>query len=56
MQNEFSKNGVAYVAVPGDNCDECAFRQKCIAETHPCWFNRDDGQDITWQRKLHEAS
>lgn len=54
-ENEFCKNGVAYVAVEGDGCRNCAFEEKCIADLHNCSSKqRSDNRDIIWTRKLHE--
>jgi hypothetical protein len=50
-ENEFTRNGMRFVAVEGDDCSKCYFESKCISDIHPCMtMGRTDRMDIVWTR------
>ena len=51
-ENEFTRNGMRFVAVEDDDCSKCYFESKCISDIHPCYKDRRaDKADIVWVRK-----
>jgi hypothetical protein len=52
-ENEFTRNGMRFVAVESADCNECFFEHKCISDLHTCAKQqRDDGRNVIWQRAI----